>query len=142
MKTILVAINNDAKQEIILNQAIAMARRFSSDLIIAHVNEIVLPQTGTMSYGGNKIITVESISKTKMHEYYKLAKSAGVKNVETKIIDGLDVSSIITGDLCEKYHPDLIICGDNKEHTFIDRVLGSTATSITKYAPCSVYIVK
>lgn len=142
MKTILVAINNDEKKDVVLNHAIGLARRYKSDLVIAHVNEIIVAQTGGMTYGGGSPITVESLPKPEIERIERLAKSAGVKNVEVKVVEGMDVSAIITGDLYDSYEPDLIVCGDNKHRSLVEKILGSTASSIVKYAPCSVYIVK
>ncbi len=142
LKTILVAITNDDKREKVLNQAIAMAKRYQADLVIAHVNQIVLPQTGTLAYSHGNSITIDSLSKEEMESYKSLALQSGIKNVETRIIEGLDVASIITGEITRQYEPDLLIVGDNKHHSFIEKMIGSTASGIVKNAACSVYIVK
>ncbi len=142
LKTILVAITNDDKREKILNHAIAMAKRYQADLVIAHVNQIILPQTGTLAYSHGNSITIDSISKEEMESYKNLAEQAGIKHVDTKIVEGLDVASIITGDMTKQYEPDLLIVGDNKHHSFIEKMIGSTASGIVKSAQCSVYIVK
>ncbi len=142
LKTILVAITNDDKKSKVLNQAIAMAKRYQADLVIVHVNQIVLPQTGTLAYSHGNSITIDNLSGDEMREAQNLAIQAGIKNVETKIVDGLDIASIITGELSKIYEPDLLIVGDNKHHSFIEKMIGSTASGIVKNAKCSVYIVK
>ncbi len=142
LKTILVAVTNDDKMEKVLNQSIAMAKRYQADLVIAHVNQIVLPQTGTLAYSHGNSITIDTLSLEEMRELENRAIQAGIKNVETKIIEGLDVASIITGEMTRIYEPDLLIVGDNKHHSLIERMIGSTASGIVKNAKCSVYIVK
>lgn len=142
MKTILVAINNDDKALNVLNTAIGMAKRYNADLIIAHVNQIVMPQTSGVGYAHGSPITIESFSKDDMNGFKKLAQESNIKNVEAKIIEGLDVASIITGEFTDKYQPDLIIIGDNKHHSFIEQMLGSTASGVAKRSKCSVFIVK
>lgn len=142
LKTILVAITNDDKKSKVLNQAIAMAKRYQSDLVIVHVNQIVLPQTGTLAYSHGNSITIDNLSADEMKAASNLAIQAGVKHVDTRIIDGLDIASIITGEIAKIYEPDLMIVGDNKHHSFIEKMIGSTASGIVKNAKCSVYIVK
>lgn len=142
MKTILVAINNDEKVQRVLNTAIGMAKRYNSDLVIAHVNQIVMPQSSGVGYAHGSPITIQSFTNDDMQEFVKLAKQSNIKNVEALIIEGLDVSSIITGEFTEKFTPDLIVIGDNQHHSFIEKMLGSTASDVTKRSACSVYIVK
>lgn len=142
LKTILVAVTNDDKKDKVINQAIAMAKRYQADLVIAHVNQIILPQTGTLAYSHGNSITIDSISKEEMQNLRSLALQAGIKNVETSIVEGLDVASIITGEIAREVEPDLIIVGDNKHHSFIEKMIGSTASGIVKNAQSSVFIVK
>ncbi len=142
LKTILVAITNDDKKQKVLNHGIAMARRYQSDLVIVHVNQIVLPQTGTLAYSHGNSITIDNLSKEEMEACRNLAVNAGIKHVETRIVEGLDIASIITGELTKQYEPDLLVLGDNKHHSFIEKMIGSTASGIVKNANCSVYIVK
>ncbi len=142
IKTILVAITNDDKKQKVLNHAIAMAKRYKADLVITHVNQIVLPQTGTLAYSHGNSITIDNLSKEDMDECRNLAINAGIKHVETRIVEGLDIASIITGELTRQFEPDLLIVGDNKHHSFIEKMVGSTASGIVKNANCSVYIVK
>ncbi len=142
LKTILVAITNDDKKDKVLNTAIAMAKRYQADLVIAHVNQIVLPQTGTLAYSHGNAITIDTISTEEMAAFGSKALQAGIKNVDTRIVEGLDIASIITGELTRQYEPELLIVGDNKHHSFLEKMIGSTASGIVKNAPCSVYIVK
>ncbi len=142
LKTILVAVTNDDKKEKVINQAIAMAKRYQADLVIAHVNQIVLPQTGTLAYSHGNSITIDSLSDEEMNKLKSLAVQAGVKNVDLKVVEGLDVASIITGEISREVEPDLLIVGDNKHHSFIEKMMGSTASGIVKNAKCSVFIVK
>lgn len=142
LKTILVAITNDDKKEKVLNQAIAMAKRYQADLVIAHVNQIVLPQTGTLAYSHGNSITIDSLTNEEMEKIKSFASQAGIKNVETVIIEGLDVAGVITGEIAHNVQPDLLIVGDNKHHSFIEKMIGSTASGIAKNASCSVFIVK
>lgn len=142
LKTILVAVTNDEKKDAVLNQAIAMAKRYQADLVITHVNQIVLPQTGTLAYSHGSSITIDTISHEDMAKLESRAIQAGIKHVETAIVEGLDVASILTGELTNKFEPDLMVIGDNKHHSFIEKMIGSTASGVVKNAKCSVYIVK
>lgn len=142
LKTILVAITNDSKSEAVLNQAIGMAKRYQADLVLTHVNQIVLPQTGTLAYSHGNSITIDSLSADEMKKFENRAVQAGIKHVETRIIEGLDVASIITGELSRQYQPDLIILGDHKHHSFLEKMIGSTASGVVRNAECAVYIVK
>lgn len=142
MKTILVAITNDDKREKVLNHAIGMAKRYKADLVITHVNQIVLPQTGTLAYSHGNSITIDSLTKEEMDQCKSYAKQAGIRHVDVEIVEGLDIASIITGDISKRYLPDLIIIGDNKHHSFLEKVIGSTASGVVRNAECSVYIVK
>lgn len=142
LKTILVAITNDNKKDLVLKTAIDLSKSYQAKLVITHVNQIVLPQTGTLGYSHATPITIDSISDNEMEELEKIALEAGVKEVEGKVAEGLDVSSVVTTELFDLYNPDLIIAGDNKHHSLIEKMMGSTANGIVKNARCSVYIVK
>ncbi len=141
-KTILVAITNDDKKDKVLNHAIGLAKRYKSDLVITHINQIVLPQTGTLAYSHNSAIVIDTITDDEIETCKNLALHAGIKNVEIRIAEGLDVASIITGEIANSCHPDLIVTGDHNHHSLLDKMLGSTATGIVKNAKCSVFIVK
>lgn len=142
LKTILVAITNDDKKSRVLNEAIAMTKRYKADLLIVHINQIVLPQTGTLAYSHANSITIDNLSKEEMEQCKSLAIHAGIKHVETIIVEGLDVAALITGEVSKHYEPDLIILGDNKHHSIFEKVIGSTASSVVKNSGCSVFIVK
>ncbi len=141
-KTILVAITNDDKKEKVLNYAIGMAKRYKSDLVITHINQIVLPQTGTLAYSHASSIVIDNLTSEEMEKCKSIALHAGIKHVDTVIVEGLDVSTLITSEVTEKVHPDLIVIGDHKHHSLLDKVLGSTASGIVKKSSCSVFIVK
>ncbi len=141
IKTIVAAITNDNMKTDVVNTAISMARRYNSDLIFIHVNQIVIPQAGTMDYVHHGPITVESLNREEMQEIAHLARNATIKNVEGKIVEGLDAGSVITAEV-KKLNADLLVLADGKKHSFVEKMLGTTASTIVKNVECSVFIVK
>ena len=128
-KTILCAIESSAEGKRVLTQAMEIAKKFDSRLIVINV----LPYT-FLPKDYQKVLKSEAIPKfEKITAEFDILK----KNKILKVGKPYDV--ICTE--AEKKQADLIVIGTHSKKG-LSALLGSTATGVANYAQCDVHLVK
>lgn len=136
---ILVAYDGSDGARAALRQGIALARALGAELCAISVEEH-LPH-----YAAS--ISEVKAAKEEIDEYFRaLAKEArdvavleGVE-LETFVRQGHEVETIVTVARDGRF--DLLVVGYHGHSRIFDRLMGSTAQSIIRLAPCSVLLAK
>ncbi|HEU4366657.1 MAG TPA: universal stress protein [Methylomirabilota bacterium] len=136
---ILVAYDGSNGARAALRQGIALAKALGAEISTISVEEH-LPH-----YAAS--ISEVKAAKEEIDEYFRaLAKEArdvaaleGVE-IETLVRQGHEVETIVT--VAKDGRFDLLVAGYHGHSRIFDRLMGSTAQSIVRLAPCSVLLAK
>src|SRR5690606_25990886 len=87
--------------------------------------------------------TDEIIRQTKvmMDSYEKVARDAGLSDIESRIEYG-SPKVMISKDLPEEYHADLIMIGATGLNAVERLFIGSVSEYVIRHAPCDVMVVR
>jgi nucleotide-binding universal stress UspA family protein len=138
-RRILVAYDGSPGARAALRQGMALARALDAEICSISV-EAHLPH-----YAAS--ISEVKAAKDEIDEYFRvLAKEArdvaaleGVE-LETFIRQGHEVETIVT--VAKEGRFDLLVVGYHGHSRIFDRLMGSTAQSLVRLAPCSVLLAK
>ncbi len=138
-RRILVAYDGSAGARAALDQGIELARALSAELTSVSVEEHLPHYAASVSE--------VKAAKEQIDEYFRtLAKQArdraamsGVE-LDTVIRQGHEVETIVT--MAQEGRFDLLILGYHGHSGIFGRIMGSTAQSIARLAPCSVMLAK
>ncbi|WP_027368624.1 universal stress protein [Desulfocurvibacter africanus] len=137
---ILAAIDQSAYAEKVLAKAIDLAKREEAELTILSVVE---PNFADAAEIGAQQVIFEQFRKNAedlVNQAQQKAKNQGVA-AKTLVLEGTSVASRIVQH-AEQHGVDLIVMG-HKGRSAIERFLvGSVASRVVAYAPCSVLVVR
>lgn len=137
---ILAAIDQSAYAENVLAKAIDLAKREEAELTILSVVE---PNFADAAEIGAQQVIFEQFRKNAedlVNQAQQKAKNQGVA-AKTLVLEGTSVASRIVQH-AEQHGVDLIVMG-HKGRSAIERFLvGSVASRVVAYAPCSVLVVR
>jgi len=138
-RRILVAYDGSNGARAALREGIALAKALGAELCTISVEEH-LPHYAVS-------ISEVKAAKEEIDEYFRaLAKEArdvgGLEGVEleTFVRQGHEVETIVT--VAKEGSFDLLVVGYHGHSRIFDRLMGSTAQSIVRLAPCSVLLAK
>lgn len=144
---ILIAIDGSESSENALTNAIKIAERNKSELIIAHVFDINSYALGMVDTAGISTIDAAGIDidknrMEKLLEEYKLkAKEHNIEKVQTIMVQGTP-KLVLAKDIPNEYHVDLIVVGQTGMNVVERWMMGSVSEHIIRHAPCDVLIVR
>jgi nucleotide-binding universal stress UspA family protein len=137
---ILAAIDQSTYAENVLAKAIDLAKREEAELTILSVVE---PSFADAAEIGAQQVIFEQFRKNAeeiVNQAQQKAKNQGVA-AKTLVLEGTSVASRIVQH-AEQHGVDLIVMG-HKGRSAIERFLvGSVASRVVTYAPCSVLVVR
>ncbi|HEY9767644.1 MAG TPA: universal stress protein [Coleofasciculaceae cyanobacterium] len=159
---ILVAIDRSAVSRQVFDQALALAKAVSANLILLHVlsaeesgspissSYFVQPKdrclhvTPPIMRRVNEVAALEwKVFSQKGQEllrfYSKKALASGVQ-IEFSQITGVPSSTIC--DFAQSCHADLVVIGRRGHSGFQEMLLGSVSNYVVHHAPCSVLLVQ
>lgn len=139
-KNVLAAVDYTAEARQVVQQASSLAEKFSANLTLLHVIEL-MPVVGGMesfSYVDLYADQPELIERAE-GDLRKLAEAENLTNVNLKILTGVPKVEITAyaGD----NNVDLIVVGSHGRHG-ISLILGSTANAVLHHAKCDVLAVR
>lgn len=138
---IVIFVNNDDKKDNIVKEAIKQAKLNKAKVIIFHVNEEELAFAGYDMYIEPRVFIKEMMLGTDLMNITEKLNSENIEN-ELVIMNSFGrSSSVYHKELESKYQPNLVILGYNKEK-LLERIIGSTAENVMRYANCNVLVVK
>ncbi len=144
---ILIAIDGRESSENALTNAIKIAGRNSSELIIAHVFDINSYALGMIDTAGINTLDAAGIDIDKnrmeklLEEYSLKAKEHNIEKVQTIMVQGAP-KLLLAKDIPNKYHVDLIVVGQTGMNVVERWMMGSVSEHIIRHAPCDVLIVR
>ena len=138
--TILAPVDGSSESELAFRKAIEVSKRNHSKLVIVHVIDTRAIQTPS-GFEGN--FTDEIIRQTKvmMDSYEKVARDAGLSDIESRTEYG-SPKVMISKDLPEEYHADLIMIGATGLNAVERLFIGSVSEYVIRHAPCDVMVVR
>ncbi|RLL42942.1 universal stress protein [Oceanobacillus piezotolerans] len=137
-KSILVAVDGSKEADLAFRKSIDVAKR-NQGAAITIVN--VIDTRAYVAYDGFNIEKAQKEAQNLTNEYMKLAKAAGLENVDIVIEDG-SPKTMITKDIATKVDADLIICGATGLNAVERFIMGSVSEAIIRSANCDVLVVR
>jgi len=143
---ILLAIDGSKFSDSTTHAVAANFRAQSSEVLVLQVVEpfvVSVPPQMAAGYAPEQAVREQerlTQAKESVEHAANMLRSIGLKNVQCRVVE----SEVRTGilNVAETWHPDLIIVGSHGRKGLQKFLLGSTAGSIARYAPCSVWIVR
>ncbi|MEM2094248.1 MAG: universal stress protein [Candidatus Bathyarchaeia archaeon] len=141
---ILVPLDGSEYADRALSTAIAIAKRFSSDIILVHVVVAASTIISSLEGIGPSILIdlkkqLEDMGKQILENGAKKTRAEGIPTI-TIVESGNPPDKIL--QIAEKRKVDLIVIGDRGLGMVARFFLGSVADKVTRYAKCPVLIVK
>ncbi|MGY3765584.1 universal stress protein [Vagococcus vulneris] len=142
-QSILVGTDGSDQAKLAFKKAIAVAQRNNAKVIVAHILENRM-YSGNMAYSTFTPDVVQDEAdqaKALLNDYKELATKMGYDNVET-ILEFGSPKTMMSVELPEKYHTDLIMVGQSGLNAVERLVMGSVSDHIIRTAPCDVLVVR
>jgi nucleotide-binding universal stress UspA family protein len=135
MKTILVPIDFSEGTPQIIQQAVTLAKAFSSMVYLVHIE---LPNE---DISGKEIDQTEDEFSSEAKKLNQLAQAIRQEDIETHAILAQGVATIAILDEIEKVDADLIVMGTHGHGVISSALLGGVSQGIVKKAKCPVLLV-
>ena len=138
LSKILVAVDDSEGGEKAFNFAVAIAKKFESNLLVAHIIE----EYGTV---GHSIVTeLKQDSQRILQEYQSKAKDSGLKSTRVNVIEGkgTDVAEKILEIAREENVDAIVVGGRGKYLSSVSFLIGSTSSKLVHYGRHTIIIVK
>lgn len=141
-KHILVPIDGSQEAELAFKKAVAVAKRNGNDteLRLLHVVDTRAFQN-ISSFDSSMVEQVTETAKKTLDEYVDYAKKQGLTNVSYTIEYGAP-KTIISRDVPQKMHADLIMIGATGLNAVERILIGSVTEFVTRTAVCDVLVVR
>ncbi|MGX7393892.1 universal stress protein [Carnobacterium mobile] len=138
---VLVAVDGSESAKEAFEKAVLIAKRNNSELIIAHVIDSSSYNMGIESANFDVIEFDAAEMENLLIEYQDKAAEAKVRSVKTELFKG-SPKLLLTQEIPEKYHADLIIVGSTGLNMIERWMIGSVSEYIIRHAPCDVLVVR
>jgi nucleotide-binding universal stress UspA family protein len=138
LSRILVAVDDSEGGEKAFDFAVAIAKKFESSLLVAHIIE----EYGTV---GHSIVTeLKQDSQRILQEYQSKAKDSGLKSTRVNVIEGrgTDVAEKILEIAREENVDAIVVGGRGKYLSSVSFLIGSTSSKLVHYGRHTIIIVK
>ena len=138
LSKILVAVDDSEGGEKAFNFAVAIAKKFESNLLVAHIIE----EYGTV---GHSIVTeLKQDSQRILQEYQSKAKDSGLKSTRVNVKEGrgTDVAEKILEIAREENVDAVVVGGRGKYLSSVSFLIGSTSSKLVHYGGHTIIIVK
>jgi nucleotide-binding universal stress UspA family protein len=140
MKTILVPIDFSAASELVVAEAVALARAIEARLVVLHIVQppiIVDSEFGPQMSSEYSVAAAESAVK-QLAQLQRQLQAKGV-TAETKHSVGPPGPGIL--ETAADVNADYIVLGSHGHGAFYDLIIGSTTGRVLKQAKCPVVVV-
>lgn len=145
MKTIVFPTDFSDSTADALNWAKLVAKYYDAKLLVVHVQQLVVPNTGLPVAGelgmGASVgmdVDMQSISQEQLTALAGQLQAEGI-NCHTDLRLGTVKEAVLA--VAQEHNADLIITGRGHLRNFFDRLGGTAATSVARGANCPVLIV-
>lgn len=138
-KRILVAYDGSDGAHAALKQGVALAKALGADLAAILVEEHLPHYAASISEVKAAKEEIDDHFRTLAKQAHDVAWLSGI-DMETVVRQGHEVETIVNAAKDGQY--DLLIIGYHGHSKIYGRIMGSTAQSIVRLAPCSVLLAK
>ena len=138
-RRILVAYDGSEGARAALKQGIALAKALNAELSCALVEEHLPHYAASISEVKAAKEEIDEHFRTLAKQARDLAALGGI-DMETIVRQGHDVETIVT--IAKDGQFKLLVIGYHGHSAIFGRIMGSTAQSIVRLAPCSVLLAK
>ncbi|MFV0458270.1 MAG: universal stress protein [Actinomycetales bacterium] len=145
-RTIVVGTDGSSLAARTVGRAAWLARHSDADLVIVCAYAQLSRRTeakNTATLGGDsrlgQVLGSEAASKA-LAEAMAVATAEGARVTAGLLMDGEPAKALVL--TATEREADLIVMGAIQDRSLADRLLGTTATEVTKRAPCEVLIVR
>jgi nucleotide-binding universal stress UspA family protein len=150
---VLVAIDGSTSSMHIIDYAISIAMKNSSQLVILYVIDvykypylpssiILAPTFGSEKYLEERNEAEEQMNKIKEKYKQKTKNNIDSKELKTEIVEGAKSAATTIMEYAESENIDLIIIGSRGRTSFKKLLLGSVSSDIIKNAHCAVLVIR
>ncbi|CEE02298.1 MULTISPECIES: universal stress protein [Bacillaceae] len=139
-KKIIVAIDGSKEAEYAFKEAIKIAKKNDSTLLLVHVIDLRTFAT-INAYDQSIVERADSYAQELLETYKEEAINAGIENVSI-IIEYGSPKVKISKDIAQKYEADLILCGATGLNAVERFLIGSVSEYIVRHAKCDVLVVR
>lgn len=147
---ILVAIDGSTSSLDALEDAIGIARKNNSQLIVIYVidfykfpyllsSTVLAPTFGTEKYMEEKK-DAENLMKDIKQKYKQYIENQSINDLRTEIVEGIKPVAVTIVEKSELENVDLIVIGSRGRTGFKKMLIGSVSLDVVKYAHCSVLV--
>lgn len=144
-KHIIVAVDTSAVSEMLLREAIKVARNQESTIIIIHILDMSFISEGGMWVGLEAYLkNMNEAGIALLSHSTKKIESAGIK-VESHLIEMTKSTDNIAGEIVatvKKLHGDLLVLGTHGRRGFRRFLLGSVAEEVIRSATTPVLLIR
>lgn len=139
-KNILVAVDYTSEARQVLQHAVSLAHRYSAELTLLHVIELMPVVGGVESFSYVDMYADQpELMERAEGDLKKLAAAEDMPEVKLKVITGVPKVEITA--FAKDNDFDLIVVGSHGRHG-ISLLLGSTANAVLHHAHCDVLAVR
>jgi len=138
-KNILVTVDISNEAEIVLSRAVEIAKKLNSQIVLSHIVEPVVIETGFDLTPPINIDLEQSLSERADNFLNQLTEKLALNN--TKAIVSIGSAKQEIHRLCNEENIDLVVIGTHGRHG-ISMLLGSTANAVLHGTECDVLAVK
>lgn len=137
---ILVAVDGSKEAEWAFKKSIGIAKRNNATLNLANIID-TRSFAAIEAYDRSIADRAQAFAEELLDGYKKEAEAAGVGSINI-VVDYGSPKSMISRDLSEKVHADLIICGATGLNAVERFLIGSVSEHIVRSANCDVLVVR
>ncbi|WP_409022700.1 universal stress protein [Dellaglioa sp. P0083] len=137
-KRVMVGIDGSVQSERAFNQAVESTLKNEASLIVVHVVERSVDNT--FSEDEDDVTTEVKRLNDTLADYKQIAIDKGVNDVETILVYGSS-KVLLSREIPEEKHVDLIMVGQTGANVVERFVNGSTTDAILRNAPCDVLVI-
>ncbi|ALV20649.1 MAG: universal stress protein [Carnobacterium sp.] len=138
---ILVAVDGSDSAKEAFEQAVEIAKRNHSELVIAHVIDTRSYNMGIESASFDVLEFDLTEMEKLLKEYGDKAKAAGLDKVTTELVKGSPKIELAK-DIPERHRSDLIVVGKTGLNMVERWMIGSVSEYIIRQAPCDVLVIR
>ncbi len=139
MPSILVPIDYSQAAESAANYAINFSAAINGEIRLIHIINASLSAVDNYFIDSMDEVFDSATIKLKSFADELIEKSSGKFNIQIEVKFG--VPGFVIADYANNNNVDYIVIGMRDKHNFLERILGSTSTVVTKMAQCPVILI-
>ncbi|MBE6472124.1 MAG: universal stress protein [Coriobacteriaceae bacterium] len=138
---ILAALDGSASQEAVIRRAFSIAHDNNAEVLLAHVIDSTLFETGGVTGDDIAQANKESIEKDLARYLNRANSDPHITSVDIVVKAG-NIAETLVNDIAKPFGPDLVICGVRGLSSIKYAFVGSVSTYLVRNVDCDVLVVR